>query len=273
MTLEEHTLKSGMTLKLAKPRTEERRPAALVLHERYGIVKHTEDIVERLSQDGFVACVPDLFHRFDGDREALARGDARADMRDDEALEDLDEVMAFLREQSYVDGSEIGILGFCQSGRQPLLYAGRRTDVAAIVVAFGGVGKGEWAPRDGQPNSVSDFIHDLSCPVLGLFGEKDHVVAVEEAMRFRNELEDARKSYRIRVYRDAPHGWINDTMPGRYRPKTTAESWAELTGFLRETMGPGREKLGSGWDPNHVTWSFESDISPDYDFANNRRLE
>ena len=265
MALTEHTLTNGMTLRLARPSSQERRPAAVVLHERYGIVQHTEDIVERLSQDGFVACAPDLFHRFDGDRDALARGDAHAEMRDNEALEDLDEVLAFLREQSYVSGDQIGILGFCQSGRQPLLYGGRRTDVAAIVVAFGGVTKGDWVPSDGHPNSVSDFIRDLSCPVLGLFGEKDHVVAVEEAMRFRNELEAARKSYRIRVYRDAPHGWINDTMPGRYRPKTTAESWAELTGYLRETLGPG-------WDAEHVTWSFESDISPDYDFANNRRL-
>jgi len=187
-------------------------------------------------------------------------------MRDDEALADLDEVLAFLRAENCVDREQIGILGFCQSGRQPLLYAGRRNDVATIVVAFGGVGKSDWVPTDGHPDSVADFIKELSCPVLGLFGEKDHVVAVEEAMRFRDELEAARKSYRIRVYRDAPHGWINDTMPGRYRPKTTAESWAELTGFLRET-------LGTGWDPAHVTWSFESDISPGYDFANNTRLE
>ncbi len=263
--LSEHTLPSGMKALVAKPGTAGRRPGVVLIHERYGIVQHTRDLAERLASDGFVACLPDLFHRFDGDRAALERGEARSDMRDDEALDDLDETLAFLREQAYVVGDAIGIIGVCQSGRQPLLYAGRRDDVASIVVMYGGVGNGDWVPNEQRPTSVGEFIRDLGCPVLGLFGEADHVVSVEGVERFRTELEEARKSYRIRVFQGAPHGWLNDTMPGRYRPKATEEAWAELTGFLRKT-------LDGGWDREHVSWSFEADIAPDYDFANNRRL-
>jgi len=79
-------------------------------------------------------------------------------------------------------------------------------------------------------------------------------------------MEDSRKSYRIRVYADAPHGWLNDTMPGRYRPETTEASWSELIGFLGET-------LGGDWDRTRVTWSYACDTAPDYDFSKNRRLE
>jgi carboxymethylenebutenolidase len=255
-----------MSVLTARPETNERRPAVVFLHERYGIVRHTTDLGERLAADGFVACLPDMFHRFDGDRDALANGEARAEMRDDEALADLDETIAFLREQSYVDGDRMGIVGVCQSGRQPLLYAGHRNDVASIVVMYGGVGANDWKGSDGKPTSVADFIRDLSCPVLGLFGEADHVVAVDEVGRFRDELEHAGKSYRIRIYRDAPHGWLNDTMPGRYRKETAEATWAELTGFLDATFS-------GKWNTARVTRSFESDVAPDYDFANNRRLE
>ncbi|MDA0799707.1 MAG: dienelactone hydrolase family protein [Chloroflexi bacterium] len=264
--MEEHRLASGMTCLTATPTAAGPRPAVVLIHERYGIVEHQRRLAERFAADGYVACLPDLFHRFDGDRDALARGDARADLHDDNALADLDETLAFLREQTYVSGDDIGIVGVCQSGRQPLLYAAHRTDVAAIVVAYGGVGRNDWQPNEGRPSSVADFIADVSCPVLGLFGEQDHVVAVEEATRFRNELEEHRKSYRMRIYEGAPHGWLNDTMPGRYRHEQSEAAWAEIIRFFGET-------LDNRWDPNHVTWSFESSISPAYDFANNRRLE
>ena len=255
-----------MTCLTAAPPATGPRPAVVLIHERYGIVEHQRLLAERLAADGYVAYLPDLFHRFDGDPDALARGDARCDIRDDEALADLDETLAFLREQTYVSGNDIGIVGVCQSGRQPLLYAAHRSDVAAIVVAYGGVGGNDWQPNEGRPASVADLIAGLNCPVLGLFGEQDHVIAVEDAARFRNELEAHRKSYRMRVYEGAPHGWLNDTMPGRYRHEQAEATWAELIRFFGET-------LDNRWDPNHVRWSYEGSISPGYDFANNRRLE
>ena len=233
-----------MTCVVAAPDSSAPRPAVVLIHERYGIVEHQRRLAERLASDGYVACLPDLFHRFDGDRAALAAGNARCDMRDD----------------------EIGIVGVCQSGRQPMLYAAHRNDVAAIVVAYGGVGRADWQSNDGRPEPVGDLIARVTCPVLGLFGEQDHVVAVEEVARFRDALEGARKSYRIRVYQGAPHGWLNDTMPGRYRHEQAEAAWAELRRFFSET-------LDSRWDADRITWSYEGAIAPDYDFANNRRLE
>ena len=263
--LEAHSLASGMEILTARPDAPTKRPAVVLLHERYGIVQHQRDLAKRLAADGYVACLPDLFHRFDGDRAAVAAGDAGVPLRDDESVADLDETIAFLREQSYVDADEIGIVGVCQSGREPLLFAAHRHDVASIVVMYGGVNSRDWEPQEGRPTSVAEFIRDLSCPVLGLFGEEDHVVAVADVVRFRNELEKHRQSYRIRVYRGAPHGWLNDTMPGRYRQDAAEAAWSELLRFLGQT-------LDGKWDPDHVTWSYESDISPAYDFANNRRL-
>ena len=263
--LTEHELTSGMKVLEARPEGRARRPGVVLLHERYGIDQHTKDLGEKLAADGFVALLPDMFHRFGGDREALRRGEERAEMADDEALADLDEAVAFLRGLPHTTG-EIGIIGVCQSGRQPLLFAAHRHDVASIAVLYGGVGDRDWEPDERRPSSVGDFIKALDCPVLGLFGEQDHVVAVEEVARFRDEMEKARKSYRIRIYRDAPHGWLNDTMPGRFRPETTEATWSELLRFLGETLD-GR------WDPERVTSSYESDLAPDYDFKNNRRLE
>ena len=253
-----------MTLLTGRPETPGRRPAVVLLHERYGIVQHTRDLAEKLAADGFVACVPDLFHRFDGDRSSVERGDIRVELEDGESLADLDAVLAFLRRQTDVVGDEIGLIGVCQTGRQPLLFAGCRDGVASIAVMYGGIGKNDWVPNEGRP-SVATFIQALSCPVLGLFGEADHLISVDDVRRFRTELEQADKSYRIRVFRDAPHGWLNDTMPGRYRPEAANAAWAELTSFMHAT-------LGGAWGRGRIMSEFESDVSPEYDFSKNRRM-
>ena len=84
--------------------------------------------------------------------------------------------------------------------------------------------------------------------------------------RFRDALEAHKKTYDIRVYKDAPHGWLNDTMPGRYR-KTQAEAgWAAQQRFLADVFSPG-------YDASTIRWRFECEMSPSYDFSKNVRLE
>lgn len=250
---------------LARASESGRAPAVIQLHERYGIVEHTTDIAERLARSGYVTLAPDLFSRFTGDREALARGDVGVGIRDDEALADLDQCLGYLRGLDYVDGRRIAVMGVCQTGRQPLLAAARRGDLRCALVFYGGIYERDWQPHEERPTPVGEFVRQLSCPVLGVFGDSDHIISVDDVLRFRRALEDARKSYSIRIFRDAPHGWLNDTMPGRYRPEAAEQAWALLFRFLERHMGPER-------NDHRVAWSFESDVPVDYDFSKTVRL-
>lgn len=255
---------TGKQAFLARPESRERRPAIVQLHERYGIVKHTTDLTRKLAEAGYVALAPDMFSRFTGDREALARGDITLDIRDNEALTDLDEAIDYLRSLDYVDRNRIAVMGVCQTGRQSLLAAGHRSDLSAAVVFYGGVGSRDWESREAQPEPVGDLIDRLCCPVLGIFGEGDNIVSLDNVIRFRNHLEKAKKSYHIRIYPEVPHGWLNDTMPGRYRAQAAKDVWQFLLSFLGQT-------LEDGWDRSRNIWQFECNVSPDYDFTKNRR--
>jgi carboxymethylenebutenolidase len=75
----------------------------------------------------------------------------------------------------------------------------------------------EWAVNAKYPRPLDHIIAAVDCPVLGMFGETDHLISADDVRRFRDCLERHRKSFSIHLYRDAPHGWLNDTMPGRYR--------------------------------------------------------
>src|SRR5690242_18379028 len=49
-------------------------PGVILYHERYGLVQHTLDLAAKFALYGYVALAPDLFSRWEGDKEALNRG-------------------------------------------------------------------------------------------------------------------------------------------------------------------------------------------------------
>ncbi|OGP22009.1 MAG: hypothetical protein A2038_08470 [Deltaproteobacteria bacterium GWA2_57_13] len=257
---------SGIAAFWALPKAKTKRPAVILLHERYGVVQHTKDLTLKLAQAGYIGLAPDLFSRFQGDRKALTRGDVRVELRDDEVLKDLGEAIDYLKKRSAVDASRIGIVGVCQTGRHAVLLAAHRTDVSACVVFYGAAGGKEWGTDEFKQEPLEALIDNLSSPLLGIFGEADHVISIDDVLKFRGCLERSKKGYHIRIYRDAPHGWLNDTMPGRYRKEAARDAWGLMLAYLKKTFG-------GGWDRDRLHWAFESDISTSYDFTKNVRLE
>jgi carboxymethylenebutenolidase len=253
---------------LAEPEQGTGPFAAVVLgHERYGLVQHTLDLAARFARDGLVCLAPDLYSHWDGDKQALARG-----ALDPQPILDAD-VKRFmgagldsLLENPRVDAQRIAAMGVCLSGSYPLLLNSVRPEVTANIVIYGGAGKFEWEagpPQRTEP--YADIIGRITAPVLGIWGEDDFVVSVEDMRRLRTILEDTRKSYEFTLFRDMPHGWMNDTMPGRYRPKETQQVWSMILDFL--------QRVQSGAFPGtRVIWKFDSNIAPDYDFTKKVRL-
>ena len=239
-------------------------PAVVVMHERYGLVRHTRDLAERFARDGFVCIAPDCFFRHP-DQDALHAGDARYDISDDEAAEHLGTALDVLEGMDEVDPDCIAVKGVCQTGRHPLILAARRK-IAAVMVWVGAAQDKEWETSAIYPEPLDDVIARVDCPVLGVFGEADHMISLDHVRRFRDCLEKHRKSYSIYVYQGAPHGWLNDTMPGRYRRDAAEAGWAAQRTFLAEVFSPD-------YDHNTVNWRFTCDSGKDYDFSKNVRLE
>jgi carboxymethylenebutenolidase len=163
------------------------------------------------------------------------------------------------------DTGRVAVMGVCQTGRHPLVLAASRP-LAAALVWYGAAQAREWAVNRKYPQSLEDTISKIDCPVLGMFGETDHLISIDDVQRFRNCLERHRKSFRIHVYRDAPHAWLNDTMPGRYRSAQARAAWCVESAFLRAVLAPD-------YDRSTVTQHYEAAVAADYDFNRNVRLE
>ncbi len=249
---------------LAVPETDSRVPAIVLMHERYGLVQHTRNLTERYARDGYVCIAPDFFHKHP-DQAALHRGEVGYDISDSEAVAFLEAAMAHLIAVPRVDPSRIAVTGVCQTGRHPLVLAAQRP-IAAALIWYGAASAREWQISPRYPKPLEEIIAAVECPVLGMFGEADHVISLKDVRRLRDCLDHHDKSYTIKVYPGAPHGWLNDTMPGRYRREQAEAAWALQRAFLERVLDPS-------YDRSRRVQIYECDHSADYDFARNVRME
>jgi len=258
------TCSNGMPAFLAHPATGGPYPTIILMHERYGLVRHTRDQAMRCARDGFAVLAPNFFftHPQPG---KLNAGDARYDMTDSESVALIKTAIAALKDHRVADLGRLAIAGYCQTGRHPLVFAAE-VPIGAAVVWYGAAAKREWQANAAQPKPLDEVIAAVTCPVFAAFGEADHMISLDDVRRFRDALETHRKSYDIHVYKGAPHGWLNDTMPGRYRKAAAQAGWAAQQRFLSEVFG-------GGYDDKMVRWRFVSESGADYDFSRNIRLE
>ena len=239
--------------------------AIILGHERYGLVQHTLDLTAKFALHGFIALAPDMYSRWEGDKDALARGDISVPLSDEDIISYLGDSLDFLQADPRVAPGRVAAMGVCQSGDYPLVLNSVRKELAANIVVYGGAQQRSWELSETRQIPYESIIERISAPVLGIWGEGDWVVSVEDMRRLRNTLESNRKSYEFKLFRDMPHGWMNSTMPGRYRPKESEEAWMLILNFLRRVFA-------GDFPADRVIWRFDSDISPAYDFSQNVRL-
>ena len=260
MEITENVLQSGMRLWYARPDdTTEPRPLMVMLHERYGPVEQSWNVIRRMASYGYVACLSDLFHRYEGDRGPLERSEARCDPTDEQTVIDIDESIAFMRGLDFVDGSNIGLVGFCQSGRTPMVYSAAGRDVQALGVFHGGIYPRDYEPIYEGQEPIAEVLARVSAPILAGFAEHDQLVPMENVRRFRGELESLGKRASVRVFSGIGHGWFNVTRPKDYNEAASNESWDMMAAFAADAFA------GTLGDAPKV--EFNADASIPFDFS------
>lgn len=218
------TADGPMRLYEAKP-PGDARGAIVVVQEAFGVNPHIEDVTRRAAAAGYHAVAPDLFHR-SGPDAVVEYGQFELVMEyfqalgsDAAILADVDAALAHLRAAGFAD-SRIGLVGFCFGGRVSFLVALRRTLGAAVGFYGGGIVNGRFP----QFPALIDDVASLQTPWLGLFGDQDGSIPVEDVEQLRAALPEALVETEIVRYADAGHGFHCDQRPD-YRPEDAADAW------------------------------------------------
>ena len=183
----------------------------------------SSSICRRLAEAGYTAIAPALFHRV---------GSPVLDYTDFEAVmpammsltaggieTDLDAAFAELKRRGFADAST-GIVGFCMGGTVAL-FAGTQWQLGAAVTFYGG---GVSQGRFGFP-SLLDVAPDLQTPWLGLYGDLDQGISVDEVESLRRVAAAAPVPTEVVRYPDAGHGFNNDDRPDAYHEASATDAW------------------------------------------------
>ncbi len=81
------------------------------------------------------------------------------------------------------------------------------------------------------PVAPVDYTADLSCPVLGLFGEEDGSPSPEQVAIHEAKLKKHGKEYEFHMYAGAGHGFFYHDRSA-YRQEQAVDGWQKTFAFL-----------------------------------------
>jgi len=208
-------------------------PGVVLVHHMPGWDEYYRETARRFAQQGYLTICPDLYCRNGhGTPEAVAaKVREEGGIADSQVVGDLDAAKAFLKAQPASNG-KIGITGTCSGGRYTFLTACSTPGWDAAVECWGG---GVVATPDQlnekRPVAAIDLTKDLSCPLLGLFGNDDKAPSPEQVNLHEEELKKAGKTYEFHRYDGAGHGFFYYDR-GAYRAESAMDGWGKLLGWF-----------------------------------------
>jgi carboxymethylenebutenolidase len=120
----------------------------------------------------------------------------------------------------------VDAFGFCMGGTLALVTGARRPIGAAVTFYGGGVVEG----RFGFPPLVDEATR-LTCPWLGLYGDLDRGIPVEQVEALRAAAATTGRPTEIVRYADAGHGFHCDRRPD-FHPASAADAWQRTLGWF-----------------------------------------
>ncbi len=212
-------------------------PGIVLIHHMPGWDEWYRETTRKFAHHGYAAISHNLYHRAgEGNAEDVAaKVRAEGGVADAQVIGDTEGAVAWLRAQPYHNG-KVGVLGTCSGGRQAFLYACHTDSIDAVVDLWGGrVVMGEEELTEKQPTAPIEFTKDLSCPLLGLFGNEDRAPSPGEVDQHEAELKKHGKDYDFHRYDGAGHGFFYYNRP-MYRIEQALDGWHKVFAFLQKHL-------------------------------------
>jgi carboxymethylenebutenolidase len=211
------------------------RGAVIVLQEAFGVNDNIIDVCRRFAAVGYRSVAPHLFHR-DG-IDALPYDielamPQMAKLTADGIRADLAATRDHLAGEGFAL-SLTGIVGFCMGGSITFVAASEDAYGAAVTFYGSGIKAGRFGFR-----SLVDLAPHLRSPWLGLYGDLDRGIPVEQVEELRGAVATAHVPTAVVRYAEAGHGFLCDGRPAEYREAAANDAWARTIDWFERYLAP-----------------------------------
>jgi carboxymethylenebutenolidase len=211
---------------VARPAAAADPPGIVVFQDAFGVNEHFKDVALRFAAAGFMAVVPELYHRT-GTNVQVAFGDVpRARPHSDPLTSEmtLADARAAYRwlTRNGVAAARVATVGYCYGGRVAYLANASIPFAAAITYYAGGIHTPDYLALAGEQHA----------PLLMFWAGRDQHVPRANPRITSDALDEAGKRHTQVVFSHAEHGFFcNDRV--NYDAGYALESWALGQAFLR----------------------------------------
>ena len=194
-------------------------PAVIMVHEFWGLKESILGKAQALADEGYVVVAPDAMR---GNTTSwLVRAIWQTIRKErDEINTDLATTYAWLSQQEDVNANRIAVMGFCFGGSAAMHYSLENPDLTATAIFYGS-----------GLITEADALKAMPGPVLGIFGETDASIPVEEVNGFEAALTDAGIENQISIYADKGHAFVQSVDTIAEDP-VQQKAWDELLDFF-----------------------------------------
>lgn len=207
---------------MAWPKSKEKVPGVIVIHEIWGLNPHIEDVARRLAVEGFLAIAPDALTPLGGTPEDPAKARPMFQQLDGEATaRNYVAAVKYLQTHPLSNGN-VGVIGFCWGGGMANQVAVNSPDLKAAVPFYG---------MQPSPDDVPKIKASL---LLHYAGNDDRIN--KGIPTFEDALKKASIDYKLYMYEGAEHAFNNDTNAARYNKEAAKLAWKRTIEFLKEKL-------------------------------------
>ena len=222
---------------VARPAGSGPFPGICLIHHNPGWDEWYFETTRRFAHHGYAAISHNLFQRAGEGKsdDVAAKVRAEGGVPDAQTIGDTEGAVKWLRAQPWLNG-KVGVIGSCSGGRLAFLYACHTKSIDALVELWGGrvvMKKEEITPK--MPTAPIEFTKNLSCPMLGLFGNEDAAPNPEQVNQHEAELKKHGKQYEFHRYDGAGHGFFYYDRP-MYRVEQALDGWKKVWSFFEKQL-------------------------------------
>ena len=197
-------------------------PMVLVVHENRGLNPYIKDVARRLAKAGFVAFAPDALHPLGGYPGNDDEGRSMQRSMDRSKIEqDFIAAADFLRTHEFSNG-KLGAVGFCFGGY-----------IVNMLAASIGSKLQAGVPFYGTP-AAKELRKNIKAPLMIQLGALDKRVN-DSWPEYEADLKSAKADYTMHMYKDANHGFHNDST-GRYDKEAAELAWKRTLDFFTQKL-------------------------------------
>lgn len=216
----------GTTLQgyLAEPAGEGPHPSILLIHEWWGFNEGMTVLADALAEEGYLVLAADAY------RGRLTARVPRAlymtiTTPQEQIQSDLDDALDYLQALPNADPERTATMGFCFGGGQSLQLGLRESERLAVTVVYYGA-------LVTNPDLLRPFTDGQA--VLGIFGEEDQQIFVDDVIEFEAALNSLDINNQITIYPAVGHAFLNEE---NYNQSGAAgDAWQETLIFLDENL-------------------------------------